>query len=211
MYHIPNDKRTIRSATHIYAGLQACLKTKSFEEITITDIQKASGVSRSTFYRLFDNLSDVIYWTCDTYLARSFEAISEEDQHDELALTRHFVAFWMEQSEFFELMLQVRQPFILYQCLLQTSGKMRKDEKVPLCASSWTDDTEARYALNLHAGIIFSLLKTWLEGGRKESIDEVMIILEKQLDTFSKTRSSRTTLSDQIPPSKKVLHDHGES
>ncbi len=183
MYHIPNDKRTIRSAHNIYAGLQACLKNKSFDEITITDIQKESGVSRSTFYRLFDNLTDVIYWTCDTHFAKAFEAASAIEQKDELSLTRHFVGFWMEQSEFIELMFQVRQPYILYQCLLRNAEKARQNEGFPPCAKTM-NEIEAHYALNIRASIIFSILKTWLEGGRKESIDEVMDILVRQLNIF---------------------------
>ncbi|MBF0578445.1 TetR/AcrR family transcriptional regulator [Erysipelotrichaceae bacterium RD49] len=182
MYHIPNDKRTIRSAHNIYAGLQACLKNKSFDEITITDIQKESGVSRSTFYRLFDNLTDVIYWTCDTHFAKAFEAANEIKQKDELSLTRHFIGFWMEQSEFIELMFHVRQPYILYQCLLRNAEKARQKEALP----PWSvmSEAEARYALNIRASFIFSILKTWLEGGRKESIDEVMDILLHQLSVF---------------------------
>lgn len=66
MYHISKDKRTIESARLIYEGLLECLKTKAFDQITVSDLQKESGVARSTFYRAFDNISDVLYWKCDT-------------------------------------------------------------------------------------------------------------------------------------------------
>lgn len=51
MYHIKEDKRAKASVELICDGLKRCLKEKSFESVTISDIQRVSGVSRSTFYR----------------------------------------------------------------------------------------------------------------------------------------------------------------
>ncbi len=50
MYHIKQDKRAQTSVELICTGLKQCLREKSFENITISDIQRISGVSRSTFY-----------------------------------------------------------------------------------------------------------------------------------------------------------------
>lgn len=90
MYHIPNDKRAKRSGELIYQGLLNCLKKKSFELITITDLQKESGVARSTFYRLFDNMSDVLYWQCNLCFWEALMGISPSDSFDELELIRFF-------------------------------------------------------------------------------------------------------------------------
>jgi AcrR family transcriptional regulator len=57
MYHISNNRRAEKSAELIYQGLLTCLKHKNFDQVTITDLQKASGVARTTFYRAFDNIS----------------------------------------------------------------------------------------------------------------------------------------------------------
>lgn len=54
MYHIPNDERSRKSAEKIYQSLRHILFNKRLEEISISDIGKECGVSRSTFYRLFD-------------------------------------------------------------------------------------------------------------------------------------------------------------
>lgn len=71
MYHIKNDKRAQASSELICAGLLACMKEKPFARITITDVQRASSVSRSTFYRNFDCLEDVLALLCD----RGFQAV----------------------------------------------------------------------------------------------------------------------------------------
>lgn len=74
MYHIKNDKRAQASSELICAGLLACMKEKPFARITITDVQRASTVSRSTFYRNFDCLEDVLALLCD----RGFQAVFTE-------------------------------------------------------------------------------------------------------------------------------------
>ncbi|GEM_PF-5850719 len=74
MYHISKDKRAARSAALIYDGLLECMKKKPFDAVTISDLQKASGVARTTFYRAFDNLSDVLYWKCDTCFSEALAA-----------------------------------------------------------------------------------------------------------------------------------------
>ena len=61
MYHISKDKRALQSSELIYNGLLECIKKKPFDQISVSDLQKASGVARSTFYRAFDNISDVLY------------------------------------------------------------------------------------------------------------------------------------------------------
>ena len=61
MYHISNDIRTQKSADLIANALNEYILKKDFTEITVTDLQKASSVSRSTFYRLFDNIVYILF------------------------------------------------------------------------------------------------------------------------------------------------------
>lgn len=60
MYHIANDKRAYRSADKICKAFIDCLKVKKFNDVTITDVQKEAKIGRATFYRLFDNTSDIL-------------------------------------------------------------------------------------------------------------------------------------------------------
>lgn len=90
MYHISNDKRAKKSAELIYQGLLACLEHKSFDQITVTDLQKASGVARTTFYRAFDNISDVLYWKCNLCFQEVLEGFTEEQFVNEMKLVRQY-------------------------------------------------------------------------------------------------------------------------
>lgn len=74
MYHIKQDKRAQTSVELICTGLKQCLREKSFENITISDIQRISGVSRSTFYRNFDRIEDVLALMCDRVFEEAFSS-----------------------------------------------------------------------------------------------------------------------------------------
>ena len=65
MYHIKNDKRSAASVAKICNGLTACMRTKRFNEIGIAEIATAAGVSRATFYRIFDTPYDILVYLCD--------------------------------------------------------------------------------------------------------------------------------------------------
>lgn len=68
MYHIKHDKRAESSVELICTAVLELLETKPLGEITISDVQRRSTVSRSTFYRNFDSLEDVLALLCDRRL-----------------------------------------------------------------------------------------------------------------------------------------------
>lgn len=70
MYHIPSDIRAHKSAMHICDAILKCSKHKPFSEITVSELSKNYGISRTTFYRLFDNIVDVLEYACD-YMGQS--------------------------------------------------------------------------------------------------------------------------------------------
>ena len=125
MYHIKNDKRARASTELICAGLLACMKEKPFARITITDVQRASTVSRSTFYRNFDCLEDVLALLCD----RGFQAVFSEynalppEQRGSLA--KAVFQYWFRNSAVLEALVQIRRTDILFDSLRRSSGLIR--------------------------------------------------------------------------------------
>lgn len=65
MYHISNDPRAQKSARRICDALMCCARHKPFDEITVADLHRDHRISRTTFYRLFDNTVDVLEYSCD--------------------------------------------------------------------------------------------------------------------------------------------------
>ena len=72
MYHIKSDKRSQASAVQIVRGLQECLKNTPLKAVTVSDIHRITGISRATFYRLFDTPEDVLVYQLDQMTENGF-------------------------------------------------------------------------------------------------------------------------------------------
>ena len=93
MYHIKKDRRAWASARLICEALLHCLQTKPFHEITVSELQRVSSVSRSTFYRHFDSQSDVLELLCDL----AFREIFQEFRRG-TSIHRAIFHYWYEHS-----------------------------------------------------------------------------------------------------------------
>ncbi|MCH3967878.1 MAG: TetR/AcrR family transcriptional regulator [Atopobiaceae bacterium] len=177
MYHISHDKRSERSAETIYEGLLRCLEEKPFDRITVSDLQRASGVARTTFYRCFDDVSDVLTWRCDACFAEVLGQCGPEGFADELGLVRRYFEYWMRHSDILELLVRIDRQDIIYACHMRAADALQERYgSVP-----GLPDGEGDYFMALRTGLTISILTTWLRRGRTESPDEVADIVKGQV------------------------------
>jgi AcrR family transcriptional regulator len=181
-YHISKDKRSAQSAELIYRGLLDCLRKKTFEKITVSDLQKISGVARTTFYRSFDNLSDVLYWKCDVCFYEALGQYKPRIFKGEMELARHYFRYWMEHSDILELLIEVNRADIIYACHIKNADILQKRfGAVPGLTAE-----HSSYFMAIRTGFTISILAAWLKGGRKETPEEIIGILREQLALLSK-------------------------
>ena len=185
MYHIKDDKRAQTSAALIYKGLCECLKTKPFDKITITDIQKASTVGRATFYRNFDNISDVLYWQCDNKFNEVLIGYPKHSMSEAFGFVRYYFDYWMKNSEIIELLLDINRQDIIYACHMKNSYIITREYKDAMNIPT----THYNYFMAIRTGFTISMLMTWLEGGKKETTDELIKIMYTQLEFVLKNKS----------------------
>lgn len=62
MYHIPRDARAWRSARKLAVAVAEMLKSTPLQKITVSALCERAGIARSTFYRSFDHVEDVVKW-----------------------------------------------------------------------------------------------------------------------------------------------------
>lgn len=182
MYHIKEDKRAKKSAELIANAVMDLMERKDFEDITITNIEKRSSVARSTFYRLFDNTTDVLAYLCD----RTFDdLLNIHAQHlgksmrDILIYTGQY---WMEH----DLILRVIEKSG-YQNILSESFERHLPDTI---AYSFYGQTEKlpqmnEYSAPILVSIISSSLLTWVKTGRKETAEQLADIIVNTLTRFT--------------------------
>lgn len=168
MYHIKNDKRAQASSELICAGLLACMKEKPFARITITDVQHTSTVSRSTFYRNFDCLEDVLALLCDRGFQAVFTAYNALPAAQRGNLPKAVFHYWFHNSAVLEALVQIHRTDILFDSLRRSSGLIEVLQ--PLA------DNPARfdYFVAIITSAMIGVLTVWVEHGKTETEDQMV-------------------------------------
>lgn len=180
MYHIKSDKRSQASAKNISDALLKLLEHKEFNNITISDVQRVSYVGRSTFYRLYDNLSDVLAYLCD----QTFDKILEYHHTLEAQKTEEififFIGQWMENEVLLKAIIDSNHIDLLYR-----SFRDRSDETEKLFFSSKPVDTKHMdYLISIAATAMIGGLSTWIKNKKSESAEEVYYMVRKSTEIF---------------------------
>lgn len=99
MYHVGTNKRSRESAELIYYGVAICSQDKPLSSVTVSDIQRTTGVARTTFYRSFDTVQDVLEWKCDQYY-HGFLSLCPAGAAGEMSLSQimHLVLDYMNAN-----------------------------------------------------------------------------------------------------------------
>ena len=158
MYHIKKDARSQKSAEIIYQALRNILWKKSLNEVNITDIHKECGVSRMTFYRLFDNVVDVLSWKLSICIEQYNEF--KKDKKNKLLF---FFEYWQKHIYLISL-LSANNKFVL-------SNLIARDRDL--------NNTYEAYLIEVKTNIMATLLSQWAKRGGKETAVEMKNIALK--------------------------------
>jgi AcrR family transcriptional regulator len=173
MYHISKDKRCEASAEQMYEGLEKAMAIKAFDDISISDIQKYSYVARTTFYRSFDTISDILYWKCDVCFKEVLRGFAPQEFMNEVNLLRHYLSYWMKHSEILEQLMAINRIDIIYSCHMKNAEELAKEYG----AIPNMDEVSSRYFMAVRTGLTISVLTAWLKGGKKETPDQIQNLL----------------------------------
>lgn len=170
MYHIPNDKRAKQSSERLYEGLIKALKRKSLIDIAVTDITKETSVSRATFYRLFDNPSDILLYKCDILMK---EAIDKAQGLIGSSLQECFTSYISSLMESKELLIALidnnRMDILSY-----SHESYIKDIEKTFLEGRGLSEKQERFLASMLVGIMPSIFKGWLLEQNK-SAQEILV------------------------------------
>lgn len=159
MYYIPEDKRADKSANLLYDGLAECLKSKSLSDITVSDLNRKCGVSRSTFYRLFDTVDDILAWKCEQILKESIARANLAKNMPFKTSFMFFVSSWMENKDLLSAIIKNDRTDILY----HVHGEYIDEMSDMFLNGSHPDDINKQYLAGLFAGMIPVGFQIWVK------------------------------------------------
>lgn len=162
MYHIPKDQRAMRSARRLCQGLLDCLEHKALRSITVSDLHQVSGVSRATFYRLFDTVEDVVVFQCD----QLYDSLAEEIRaNPELTMESFYIELtrrWLTMPKLMEAMVRNDMIGVLIRAYDRHGELLRgiTDGVEPM------SESERTYLLCTIIGLLPIMLQAWYMTGQ---------------------------------------------
>lgn len=164
MFHFSNDKRALESAELLRKALVRQLDEKSFEHIGVTDLCREAGVSRTTFYRLFDTPSDIIRWNCEVSV-QSLVAEYKEQAGNPRGLFRFNIRHIFEHPDAMILAYRAERLDIADSTFQRHMGEFLE----PHMSRDGISESDMRYSHLIASGIIGAAFKAWYEQGMQES------------------------------------------
>lgn len=179
MFHVHADKRTACSAGKIAAALSNLIQTKPFDQVTIADLQRETGIARTTFYRSFDNLVDVLEWQCDLEFYRLFSRFSGLTHFpSEKDALRIYLDYWTDHPSILVNLIKIQRIDIIYK-YQEKYANLMLEKYGPLLNLA---PAEQKYFLSVRIGFILSIILTWVKHGRQETPAQLAVIAERQLN-----------------------------
>lgn len=181
MYHIKNDKRSIQSSEFIYEALKQLMSDKKFSDITVTELVNQAKIGRSTFYRNFDSIEDVLsyksdqsYGECGEYLLRVLSSYAHNES-PQRSFFLPFFRYWYSHFEVIELLIHIGREDILKRSFIKMVDDLR---------SQYPEVTieHYEYFLEMRAATSIALLTQWVKSKRKETPEGLYTIFHKQTD-----------------------------
>ena len=166
MYHIKQDQRAEASVELICGAVLRLLEEKPFERITVTDVQRTSTVSRSTFYHNFDRLEDVLELLCDRGFAGLFAQQRLHPERESLPVA--VFRYWFDHSTVLEALVQIHRADILFSSFRRCAAGL--DELRQLVE----DEAQYDYFVTLITSGMMGVLITWIEHGKTETREQVL-------------------------------------
>lgn len=179
MYHIKKDKRAYKSADLICDGLAKCLEVKKYNEISITDICDSIGVARSTFYRLFDTIEDILVYQYDSLFDKCIDNFVNEKNN--ISYARVLLEFLVNNKSIVTTIVKSGRLDIL-----NYSTKRRELEIVDKIGLN-INKKEFVYFTPLLNQLAFVILETWMNEGCKEDAEQLYKRLKRELQIIYKS------------------------
>lgn len=170
MYRYCHTHKTTAQQQAFEDALLAAMRTKTLESITVVELCTAAGVSRRSFYRLFETKQDVVISLIDhTLLSYAhFEPVGYRSE------TQRYLLFWKENREWLDALIRNR----LVDLLMDRLVRITSTEDFPLqTILGATDGKNKRGIFIFNLGGLMGLIIDWHNSGYLLSTDELALLV----------------------------------
>lgn len=161
----------------LFDALLELLQTKELSEITVRELTNEAGVSRSSFYRNYNQISDIIVEFLDEKPMGWSKDITPE-QYSAYEVTAGYFDYLLANKNFF---LTLYKRNLLY-FLLDEINKVFRTIFLPFVEDF---GFHSKYEVSCFIGTVYQVTYDWIAGGMTEDRDEMVELSTKLITPFA--------------------------
>jgi AcrR family transcriptional regulator len=159
----------------IEAALILLMAEKEYSEITISEIVKRAGVSRTAYYRNYESKEDILKNLLHSVIVAIYGAMKQ-------------FSYVTEQKLYWKTLFVTTKAYAESFCALLKAGfgRIILEEITQQMTNSITkDDAKDKYDMIFWSGAIYNVLANWVQDGMKQTEDEMVQICLYILENFN--------------------------
>ncbi len=163
-YSNKETNRLTREA--IYTALVLLMKEQSFDKISITDIVKRAGVSRTAYYSNYSSKQEILYDLVDTLILEINQKLLPytDVRTGKAKYPREFIKVMLEvfyqQKDIYKSLYQAQFNHIILDRLNDSMLSHLQDRSV-----------ENEYRIYFNAGALYNVFSKWIQSDMTQTID----------------------------------------
>ena len=173
MYKLCKTEQSAQRQRQLEEGLLAAMKTKRYEEITISDLCDRMGIPRKSFYRYFSGKDGALHALIDHTLT-DFEQqtgiLSGKGVGDVHVDLIHFFEFWQQQEQLLAALERSGLSGVLVQ---RAIGQAQSDYVLPIYSTAQDLRTGQQHAITFAICGLMCMMTRWHRGGYQESVAQM--------------------------------------
>lgn len=171
------DLRVRKTITAIHDAFTELLAEMPYEKITVKTLCDRAMVNKTTFYRYYPTLDDLLAEIQSQY-ARPYVKLTAGLRYprDVEAIVRAFMEYSASQGPLYDTLISSgTYAGIMHRVLDEMGVERQVSTSVP---EGWTEDEWLLYVTHVNASQIH-YYRTWIESGRKLPVDEMVDLAVK--------------------------------
>ncbi len=158
------------------ASLEEQLKKKHIDSITVNDIIADVGVSRTTFYRHFEDKFALVHWIYGQYMDELTQR--HKDAADFRQLISELLHFFQEKRSFFIKILTYSGQNTFYNYFFSRTTEYLTNQIVKTMSGNELTRSD-QLMIRYHCGGILKVIYDWIDGNCVEPPEDIADILSE--------------------------------
>ena len=172
MYRKCATEISVQHQKQVTDSLLELMRKMPYEDITVTELCQAAGVTRRIFYHLFSNKTGALHALLDSRIL-GIESYGREMENDSV----RFFRYWKEQKPFLDALWENEMSGLLMERMINSVLTEDFDLRYWLKRHGWSENSKEIIIFGLSG--LMGLMYSWYYSGFPQEPEEMAALIEK--------------------------------